>query len=308
MRRRARSAPRAARAGHTPFRVGSDLCGPVRRKPKEMRVPVGISYRFLALVAFFLLARPASAAPFVIGDADFVSGVYELRYYTGSNQLVLNGTATPLGSAPLGALFLTNESNAGSPAWQTGGTDPGFAYLQAPIALGTRAAATMGFDLSAVTGQIARVELLTQQYLFQFPPWNDEAMNDSIFADVATPSAFGAGPYAQIYSFTSNNPAGTGPHAIGTGAVLDITSLLPGAWLASPALLELRFGYALANADIPDKHLQLFRDGLASFPADDGFLLRITLVPEPGTAALAALGALLLAARSSSRRARALRS
>lgn len=258
---------------------------------------VGTSCLGLGLVAFSLLARAAAAAPFVVDDADFSAGVYELRYDTGANALVLNGAAFPLGPAPLDDLFLTNASNAASPAWQTGGSDPGFAYLQAPSALGTQAAATMGFDLSAVTGAIARVELVTSQYLFQFPPWNDEALGDSIFADVATPAAFGAGSYTNVYTFTSDNPTGTGPQSIGSGALLDVTSLLPGAWLASPDLLELRFGYALANTDIPDKHLQLFRDDLSPAAPDDGFLLRVTLVPEPGTAALVAFGALLLVAR-----------
>lgn len=258
---------------------------------------IGSSWLGTSFVVFSLLVQSAAAAPFVVGDADFVSGVYELRYYTGANQLVVNGTASPLDATPLDDLFLTNASNTASPAWQSGGSDPGFAYLQAPAGHGTQAAATMGFDLSAVTGQIARVELLTDQHLFQFTPWNDEAQGDSIFTDVATPASFGAGAYTNVYTLTSDNPTGTGPQSIGSGSVLDITSLLPGAWLVSPALLELRFGYALANTDIPDKHLQLFRDGLASFPTDDGFLLRITLVPEPGTAALVGFGTLLLLAR-----------
>jgi hypothetical protein len=46
-----------------------------------------------------------------------------------------------------------------------------------------------------VSGQIVRVELVElNHWLFQFSPFNDEALGDSIFGDVATPTTFGGGP------------------------------------------------------------------------------------------------------------------
>lgn len=253
----------------------------------------GVRWLGVAILAA-LGAGPAAAAPFVVTDAHFVGNVYELRYYTSSNQLFLNGVATALDATPLDDLFLTNASNTASPAWQRG-SDFGAAFLLAPSSKGTSAAATMGWDLSGVSGQVAGVELLTRNFIFDFVPWNDEALGDSIFADVATPAAFGGGPYTNVYSFTSNNAAGAGPGADGSGGIADLTPLLAGAWLADPGLLELRFGYQLLGTDIPSNHLQLFRDAFGSFPTNNGFMLRITLaspVPEPGAAWLLACAAL----------------
>ncbi len=259
--------------------------------PFRSRLPNAV----LLVVAVALVAQTAAAVPFVVTDADFASGVYELRYLTGSNRLQQNGTFSTLDATPLDDLFLTNTSNTVSPAWEYFGADPGVTYLKAPGSFGTSAAATMGWDLSGVTGQIASVELISNHNIFQFFPHNLTAQGDSIFGDVATPAAFGGGPYTNMYTHTSNNPMGLGPDFLGTNGVVDITSLLPGGWLSNPNLLELRFGYQLVDSDIPNIHLQLFRDG--TFTGDDSFMLRITLVPEPGLASLLACGALLVAYR-----------
>lgn len=240
----------------------------------------------IVLLAGLLLitAGQRSASAFTITDTDFISGVYEMRYDTETNQLLVNGVV--VGS--LNDVFLTNDGNIVDPAWEwaTGGN---VSYLQAPGppagfggASNDSASATMGWDFS-ITGQIETVELTASNFLFQFVPWNDESFGDEIYADVATPIAFGAGPYTNIYSFTGHNPP---PTAIGSWTQ-DITNDLPASWLANPDLLELRFGYELVDRNIPGRHLQLFRVVHGAPPdADDGFMLRVTLesnhvVPEP---------------------------
>ncbi len=120
--------------------------------------------------------RQAEAAPFSVTDADFSGNTYELRYYTSTNRLVKNGVVTIQDSTPLGELLITNAGNTAYPAYQYFGADGGVRYMQAVGAGGgwyvgtnstynTSAAATMGWDLSSVTGQVAKVEVLSRQYL-----------------------------------------------------------------------------------------------------------------------------------------------
>ena len=263
----------------------------------------------IAIAALLSVVGSAHAVPFVVTDADFVANVYELVYYARTNLLVKNAVATPLDSDPTDDLFLTNAGNTQYPAWERDyGYDSGVRYLQAPGAYrgfgggtnstyNTSAAATMGWDFSAVSGSVATVELRSRNVLFQFDPWDDEAYGDTIYGDIATPSSFGAGPYTRLYSFTGDyGPTYESPF-------LDVTSLLPSSWLANPQLLELKYGYELANTDIPGKHLQLFRNNNGQYPAEDGFMLRVTLaeqpdiIPEPATLSLLALGGLGLLAK-----------
>jgi len=252
----------------------------------------------LALVLGSVLISPAQAAFFTVSDADLKGGVYELRYYTQRNLLVKNGMGTVLDSTPLDNLFLTNAGNTSYPAYEYYGSDSGVRYLQATGAYGgwgggvnstwnTSAAATMGWDFSSLSGPIVKVELLTYQNIGQFPDWNDEALGDKIFADVATPSAFGAAMYTNLYTFTSDNADGTGPGGYAANSVINITGNLSSAWLNDPQKLEVRFGYELVNTDIPGRHLQLFRDNSTTGFPDNSFMLRVTVgsaeVPEPSS-------------------------
>lgn len=259
----------------------------------------------LAAAALLIVSASTQAAPFLVSDADFVSGVYELRYYTFTNTLVKNGVATAMDSTPLNDLFLTNAGNTQYPAWEYYGSDAGVRYLQAPGASGgygdtwnTWAAATMGWDFSAVTGSVAKVEVMPWQVLFQFYYQNVNAYGDTIYGDIATPSSFGAGSYVNLYSYTGDNvPDGAGPDAYSAG-LLEVTSSLSSGWLTEPELLELKFGYELVDTDIPGRHLQLFRDSSGAYPDNYGFMVRVTLnepeptIPEPTTSSLLALGAL----------------
>lgn len=273
----------------------------------------------LAVMAVLLLGTVAetSAGPFVVSNADFSGNVYELRYYTSTNLLVQNGVATVQDSTPLTELFITNTGNAGQQAYQYYGADSGVKYFQASGRFGgwggganstwnTSAAATMGFDLSSVSGQVAKVELITRQNIAQFAPWNDEAFGDQVFADIATPVTFGTGAYTNLYTFTGDNlPAGSGPSGYASNSVIDVTSFLSSSWLNNPGNLEFRFGYQLIDTDIPGRHLQLFRDNSFWSPSsgslvDDSFMLRVTLadtspVPEPSSIVLLGIGGIALA-------------
>lgn len=268
-----------------------------------MNVKAALS-RAPALALAALLFNPgAFAAPFVVTDSDFVDGVYVLRYDAWTQALSKNGVvqSSPL---PLSSLFLTNAGNTANPAWERA-SDGSVAYLQAPGICGgfgcgtnstwnTSAAATMGFDFSALSGQIASIELVSSNHIFQFSPWHTHALGDYIYGAVATPVAFGGGTYTEMYRQTGNNADGTGLGALSTWDV-DITSFLASGWLDDPSLLELKFGYELLNTDIPGRHLQLFRTAPGSEQAI-GFSLRVTLVeeevevPEPATLLLIGLG------------------
>jgi hypothetical protein len=214
---------------------------------------------------------------------------------------VKNGVSSVLDGTPLDELFLTNSGNASKPAFEYFGSDSGVRYLQATGAYGgwgggtnstwnTSAAATMGWNFSQLTGRIAKVEVLTFQGIMQFGEWKDEALGDRVFADVATPTNFGAGPYTNIYSYTSDNADGTKPVSYFSTNVQDITGLLATNWLQDPQKLELKFGYELVNTDIPSRHLQLFRDSSTAGLPDNSFMLRVTMVPEPGSIVMLALG------------------
>jgi len=257
--------------------------------------------RCLLCPTLVLLMSSTLQAEFFVGDADLQNGVYEFRYYTQRNVLVTNGVSAVLDSAPLDDLFLTNSGNAGMPAYEYYGSDGGVRYLQATGAYGgwgsgtnstwnTAAAATMGWDFSQLTRPVAKVEVLTFHGIYQFVPWNDEALGDSVFADVATPTNFGAGPYTNVYTFTSNNADGSQPGAYFSTNVVDITGLLAADWLNDPQKLELKLGYQLANTDIPSRHLQLFRDSSTAGLTDTSFMLRVTAVPEPSSLVMLALG------------------
>lgn len=69
-----------------------------------------------------------------------------------------------------------------------------------------------------MTGQIAKVEVNPNHYLFQFSPWTAHAVGDTIAGAVATPATFGGGAYTQLYSFTGNNTPAT--LALVTGALV----------------------------------------------------------------------------------------
>ncbi|KPJ99085.1 MAG: hypothetical protein AMJ60_06175 [Desulfobacterales bacterium SG8_35] len=155
----------------------------------------------------------------------------------------------------------------------------------------------MGWDFTSISGQIAQIELIASSFIFQFSPWGDEAYNDQIYGQVATPtSSFGTATFTDIYRYSGNNPNNDAslPGALGVWG-LDITSSLSNSWLANPTLLELNFGYDLMNTDIPGRHLELFRDFNSS---SSGFMLRVTLdsgpttdpVPEPATMLLLGTG------------------
>ena len=73
-------------------------------------------------------------------------------------------------------------------------------------------------------------------------------------AGLLSPAPGSAAPFV-----LTDSDFASGVYEIHVGG-LDLTPLLGSAWLAPPGLLELRFGYSLLNTDIPDSHLQLFRN------------------------------------------------
>ena len=145
----------------------------------------------------------------------------------------------------------------------------------------------MGWDLGTVNEPVAKVEILTNHVMHQFDPFGPHALGDRIFADVATSTAFGTGPYTNLYE-KIGGPDSLGMQPPGSEQQLfDITSFLDSDWLSDPGLLELKFGYQqhavdAEHPDIPPNHIQLFRD--ETDEAIDGFRLKVTLasaVPEP---------------------------
>ena len=246
-------------------------------------------YKFNGLVAavlFFgvlLASSIAPAASFVVADGDFVGGVYDFHYYNLSgSQTIINGVNQGIADPTLtNSGWICCGADSGVRYWQSNGQNDG--------------ALTMGWDFSAVTGNIASVEVLTRHYIFQFAPYGAGAAGDQIYGAVATPASYGASAYTDIYRYVSNNPNNdpNAPGAIGSGSLLDITFFIDGGWLLNPALLELQLGYdRTPSSTNPARHLQVFRDN--SGTGDDGFVLRVTLAPVPVPATVWLLGSGLL--------------
>ncbi len=232
----------------------------------------------LALAAIGLVSTRAAAVSFVVKDKDFVAGVYEFHYYTFPNtapaaaakRTVINGKDQGISDPSL--------TNSG---WEFGDPySPNIGFWAATGSPGgatkTSGTLTMGWDFSALTGRIAKVEVKTRHYLFQFDPWTEHATGDEIAGFVSTPTSFGTGSFSRLYSYV-----GTGDKAVavvGTGSIQDITPFLSSSWLRTPRLLELMFTYSQTpDPTIPARHFNLFRDNAGT--GDDGFLLRVTLVP-----------------------------
>ena len=244
-------------------------------KNKTMRHQFsGFCLVVLILMIGFTAGKAEAGSPFAVTDSDFVDGVYDFHYYTYSNTF-----SVPLAKRTVinGVDQGTSDPTLTNSGWAFG--DPfsgliGFWAAAGPFgATNTAGELTMGWDFSAITGQIASVELKTRHFLFKFDPWNTHALGDEIAGFVATPNVFGSGIFSQLYSFVGDNTTAT----IGSGAIEDITSFLPGGWLMTPDLLELKFTYAQTpSPTIPGRHLQIFRDNTGV--GDDGFLLRVTLV------------------------------
>ena len=146
------------------------------------------SFTLLALCILFSLASlsNARAVSFVVTDGDFSGGVYEFRYLAGTEQTLVNGVQVAIGASP----FLTNSGFSrggdGNISWweATGSFD----------ALQLSGDATLGWDLSSVTGSIASIEVMSSAALFQFSPFADDAFEDQLFGQVSTPvGSFGIG-------------------------------------------------------------------------------------------------------------------
>ncbi len=232
----------------------------------------------VSLTALLVVSNASAAGPFIVRDSDFVGGVYEFHYYTFPNtaadaiakRTVINGVDQGITDPTM--------TNSG---WEFG--DPysgaiGFWGAIGPFeTIATSGAVTMGWDFSAISGRIAMIELKPRHYLFQFGEHIQVAVGDEIAGFVATPPSFGGGSFTRLYSYVGveSPPAG----AVGAGAIEDITAFLPAAWLADPALLELKFTYSqIPNPSIPGRHFNLFRDNTGT--GIDGFLLRVTLMPR----------------------------
>jgi len=270
-----------------------------------------IKRRILVLAAIVLATSSAGLdASVIVDDSDFSSDIYELRYYPRSQTLFENGAGTSLSQQSfINQYFMQNSGNTVNPTWVPGDI-PG--YLMASGKFGgfggganstwnTSAFSTMGWDFSSVSKEIVRVELISRSPIFQFAQWINSALGDTIYGSVATPTTFGSGPFTEIYSHTGD---GGSASALITEGIIDLTPLLSTSWLSNPNLLELKFGYDLANTDIPARHLQLFRDDTGTYGDPQGFMLRLTTasssadVPEPSSFAIfAVLGVCVWGAR-----------
>lgn len=215
---------------------------------------------------------PAAAASFVVTDASFNgSGVYEFHFYNEpTSRTVINGVDQGIADPTLTNTGWVCCRDDGPRFWHAQGEAFGFAEL-------TAGNLTMGWDFSAVTGKIASVEMKPRHLLFQFDPWNEEAVGDQIAGFVSTPAAFGTGAYTEFYRYTGT--AGT-LTTIGPEAVVDYAGVIGGTWLNDPGLLEFKFDYQQTpgstglNFDqgftIPAGHLEIFRDNTGAGTASPG--------------------------------------
>lgn len=270
-------------------------------------------------MGLLLGAQDVQAVPFVVNDSDFTGSQYTFSYFSTQNQSNNGNQAPVVGDPWLTNTGWTRFSIGGFTFWQNPPAGLGILFS------GPSQAGTVGFDFSAVTGSIQKVELLTSNVLFQIPPSLNpgnialRAEGDMVTGDVATPAAFGTGTFSNIYTLTGGGVAGgTNDLALGNGGdgndgpggvddfntrvLHDITSLLSPAWLAAPSLLELRFGFQQnpTGLDIFSDSAQVFRSlstttGTVS-DNDLGMRLVVTLqstspaIPEPGTLALFTVG------------------
>ncbi len=251
----------------------------------------------------FVGADRATAAPFTVTDAEFVGNQYTFSYNT-FNRQVTNGTQATVAGDPWTSTNNLAYFNIGGYAMWTL-TPPGLGVLFN----GGTASGTVGWDFSGITGQIAKVELMTSNVMFQIPgAIQTRSFGDVITADVATPATFGTGPDANIYTLTGGSPPPSGTNtnwALGNGEVgdintrllMDITSLLNPIWLNNPDLLELRFGFQDNNLAMFTDSAQFFRTLSTSNPL--GMQLVVTaqdpsVVPLPAAFPLFAGGLGLL--------------
>ncbi|MEZ6128302.1 MAG: PEP-CTERM sorting domain-containing protein [Planctomycetaceae bacterium] len=230
---------------------------------------------------------------FTVSDANFSGGVYDFRYFSHTNKAYVNGVEVAFGS-----LVMTNTGFTG-PTTEGGGTYwYANGYFNAAQVAGD---VTLGWDLSAVTSKLDKVELLTNAALFQFSPWTPHAFEDKLFGEIATPNAFGTGAYTRYFEYEGNNDTATTTNYT---LLEDVTTNLSTTWLDDPNLFELRLGYQqhtidAAHPNIPGKHLQIFRNNIAA--ANPSFQFRLTAastaaVPEPSSAiALTVIGVATLA-------------
>ncbi|NQU25853.1 MAG: PEP-CTERM sorting domain-containing protein [Candidatus Nealsonbacteria bacterium] len=218
----------------------------------------------------------APAAIFTVNDADFDANVYDFHYYNDLNNTLVS--ATVINGVNQGISDPTRTNNGWYNGDQDGSGSGAVKYWKSTSSLAGDL--TMAWDFSDVTGTIKSIELKTEHLIFQFNPWISHATGDQVYGQIATPSAFGAGVYTDLYRETADNLAGV----TGSNSLFDVTSSVSSGWLNDPGLLELKLGYIKQNLDIPTRHIQVFRDNTGI--GDDGFVLRVTLdsndtVPEP---------------------------
>jgi hypothetical protein len=251
---------------------------------------VGSSRRWLFLAAFAAsgalgMTGGANSASFVVTNADFVGGVYDFQFKADqTNRTFVNGVDKGIANPALTNSGWVCCRDDGPRFWHAQGGSGDFAQL-------TSGALTMGWDFSAVTGKILKVELKPQHFLFQFDPWNPNAAGDQIAGFVSTPGSFGAGPYTQLYSYTGTLGNTT---TVGAGTLVDYAGVIGNTWLNDPSLVEFKFTYAQTpNPTIPAAHLELFRSYEPT--PEFNFIFRVTLednaaVPLPGALPLFAGG------------------
>ena len=237
----------------------------------------------------------SSGGIFTISDADFSGGVYDFTYFSHTNKAYVNGTEVAFCS-----LVMTNTGFTG-PTTEGGGTYwHANGYFTSTQLAGD---VTLGWDLSAVTSKIEKVELLTNAALFQFSPWTPHAFEDKLFGEIATPNAFGTGAYTRYFEYEGNNGTATTTNYT---LLEDVTTNLSTTWLDDPDLFELRLGYQqhtidAAHPNIPGKHLQIFRNNIAA--ANPSFQFRLTAastaaaVPEPSSVIALTLAGLAMMVR-----------